>query len=42
MLGVKSDLKLEKLIGHQNIAEDLDDQVLGKIASEVIRGYSID
>jgi len=42
MLGVKSDLKIENILGHQNIAEDLDDQVLGKIASEVIRGYTID
>ena len=42
MLGVKADLKIEDLVRSANIAEELDSQVLSKIAIEVINGYDID
>ena len=42
MLGVNSNLKIEDLIGHVNIAEDLDNETLSRIAIEVIRGYEVD
>lgn len=42
MLGVKAKLKIDDLVLHKNIAEELDDDVLSRIASEVIRGYDID
>lgn len=35
-------LKLEKWIGHPNIAEELDEELLTKIASRVINGYEVD
>ena len=42
MLGVNSNLKIKDLIGHVNIAEDLDNETLSRIAIEVIRGYEVD
>ena len=42
MLGVKAKIKIDDLILHKNIAEELENDVLAKIAAEVIRGYDID
>lgn len=35
-------LRIEKWVGHPNIAEDLDDEVLAKISDRVFAGYDID
>lgn len=42
MVPAEVGLKLEKWIGHPNIAEDIDDETLAKISNRVFTGYKLD